>query len=31
LCFGNTSPLDSEFKVIAEEVFGPLLRHEKAV
>ncbi|MBW1798446.1 MAG: exodeoxyribonuclease V subunit gamma, partial [Deltaproteobacteria bacterium] len=31
LCFGNTEPLDSEFKVIAEEVFGPLLRNEKAI
>ncbi len=31
LCFGNANPLDSEFKVIAEEVFGPLLRYEKAV
>jgi exodeoxyribonuclease V gamma subunit len=29
LCFGNTNPLDSEFKLIAEQVFGPLMRHEK--
>jgi len=31
LCFGNTDPLDSEFQVIAKEVFGPLLRNEEAV
>jgi len=29
LCFGNTDPLDSEFQDIAEEVFGPLLEHQK--
>jgi exodeoxyribonuclease V gamma subunit len=31
LCFGNTNPLDSEFKVIAEEVFGPILKYERGV
>ena len=29
LCFGNTDPLDSKFQHIAEEVFGPLLEHQK--
>jgi exodeoxyribonuclease V gamma subunit len=31
LCFGNTDPLDSEFQHIAEEVFGPLLEHQKEI
>jgi exodeoxyribonuclease V gamma subunit len=31
LCFGDTSPLDSEFKVIAEEVFGPLLQNQEEI
>ncbi len=31
LCFGNTDPLDSEFQDIAEEVFGPLLEHQKEI
>jgi exodeoxyribonuclease V gamma subunit len=31
LCFGNINPLDSEFKVIAEEVFGPLLQHQEEI
>ena len=29
LCFGNTNPLDSEFKMIAEKVFGPLLQQQE--
>ena len=28
LCFGNTDPLDSEFRRIAEEVFRPFLGHQ---
>jgi len=31
LCFGNTEPLDSEFQLIAEEVFGPLLQHQEEI
>ena len=31
LCFANTDPLDSEFQDIAEEVFGPLLEHQKEI
>jgi len=28
LCFGNTNPLDSEFRRIAEEIFRPFLEHQ---
>jgi exodeoxyribonuclease V gamma subunit len=28
LCFGNTDPLDSEFRRIAEEIFRPFLEHQ---
>jgi exodeoxyribonuclease V gamma subunit len=31
LCFGNTDPLDSEFQHSAEDVFGPLLEHQKEI
>jgi exodeoxyribonuclease V gamma subunit len=31
LCFRNTDPLDSEFQDIAENVFGPLLEHQKEI
>jgi len=31
LCFGNTDPLDSEFRRIAEEVFRPFLEHQKEI
>ena len=31
LCFGNTNPLDSEFRRIAEEIFRPFLEHQIAV
>jgi len=29
LCFRNTDPLDSEFQRIAEDVFRPLIEHQK--
>ena len=31
LCFGNTDPLDLEFKDIAGDVFGPLLKYQKEI
>jgi exodeoxyribonuclease V gamma subunit len=31
LCFANTDPLDSEFQGIAEEVYGPLMDHQKEI
>ncbi len=31
LCFGNTDPLDSEFRRIAEEVFRPFLEHQLSI
>ncbi|OQY16528.1 MAG: exodeoxyribonuclease V subunit gamma [Desulfobacterium sp. 4572_20] len=31
LCFGNTDPLDSEFRRIAEQVFRPFLEHQKEI
>jgi len=31
LCFGNTDPIDSEFKRIAEEIFGALIEHQKGI
>jgi exodeoxyribonuclease V gamma subunit len=31
LCFANTDPLDLEFQRLAEEVFGPLLEHERKI
>ncbi len=31
LCFGNSDPLDSAFQRIAEEVFTPLLAHQREV
>ncbi|MBA7641989.1 hypothetical protein ES703_49675 [subsurface metagenome] len=31
LCFGNTDPLDSEFQRIAEELFSPLIEHQKGI
>jgi len=31
LCFGNTDPLDSGFKMIAKEVFGPLLQNQEEI
>jgi len=31
LCFGNTDPLDSEFRRIAEKVFRPFLEHQIAI
>ncbi len=31
LCFGSTDPLDPEFQGIAEEVFRPLIEHQKEI
>ena len=31
LCFRNTDPLDSEFRRIAEEVFRPLIAHQREI
>jgi len=31
LCFGNTDPLDSKFRRIAEEIFRPFLEHQIAI
>jgi len=31
LCFAHTDPLDSAFQDIAEEVFGPLMDHQKEI
>ena len=31
LCFGSTDPLDPEFQGIAEEVFRPLIAHQKEI
>jgi exodeoxyribonuclease V gamma subunit len=31
LCFGSTDPLDPEFQRIAEEVFRPLIEHQKEI
>jgi len=31
LCFRNTDPLDSEFRRIAEEVFKPLIEHQREI
>ncbi|MBW2601819.1 MAG: hypothetical protein JRD47_07835, partial [Deltaproteobacteria bacterium] len=31
LCFGDTDPIDSEFKDLAVEIFEPLIRHEAIV
>jgi exodeoxyribonuclease V gamma subunit len=31
LCFRNTDPLDSEFRRIAEEIFRPLIEHQKEI
>lgn len=31
LCFGNTDPLDLEFRRIAEEIFRPFLGHQKEI
>jgi len=30
-CFRNTDPLDSEFRRIAEEVFSPLIEHQREI
>ncbi|MFH1480000.1 MAG: hypothetical protein ABIG67_01920, partial [Pseudomonadota bacterium] len=31
LCFKNMDPLDMEFRILAEEIFEPLLKHQKKV
>lgn len=31
LCFRHTDPLDSEFREIAQEIFGPVLRRQKEI
>ena len=31
LCFRNTDPLDSEFRRIAEEIFRPLIGHQREI
>ena len=31
LCFGDTDPIDSEFKDLAIEIFKPLIRHEEII